>query len=97
MRSVAKLSSVFLVAAAVTLGCGTEQPAPSKVTEQATGTDTEPNAPEAAAAATGTPKIASDAATHDFGAIKLGDKAEHVFKIRNAGDGVLKIDKVERT
>lgn len=45
----------------------------------------------------GVPKIASDEPIFNFGAIKPTDKVEHVFKIKNAGTGDLKIDRVQKT
>ena len=40
------------------------------------------------------PKISTSADTFDFGTIKEGSKVNHDFEIINAGDAVLKIDKV---
>lgn len=45
----------------------------------------------------GVPKITSDTAVHDFGAIKPTDTVEHVFGIRNAGSADLKIERVQPT
>ncbi|MDM8007777.1 MAG: DUF1573 domain-containing protein, partial [Phycisphaerae bacterium] len=39
----------------------------------------------------GTPKIEIAEPKHDFGKIWVGDKLEHTFSIRNAGDGELRI------
>jgi hypothetical protein len=44
-------------------------------------------------APSGTPKIVAVEESFDFGKVKQGDEATHVFKIRNAGDGELKIEK----
>jgi hypothetical protein len=45
----------------------------------------------------GAPKITADEAVYDFGAIKATDTVEHVFKIRNAGDAELKVERVQKT
>lgn len=45
----------------------------------------------------GAPKITSDEAVYEFGAIKPTDTVEHVFKIRNAGDADLKVERVQKT
>ncbi len=46
---------------------------------------------ENAAASAGAPKVVVDNATHDFGDLKLHDKAEHTFVIKNEGDADLLI------
>lgn len=47
----------------------------------------------ASAKAAGTPKIAAAESSFDYGKVKQGDVVEHVFRIRNEGDGELKIEK----
>ena len=39
------------------------------------------------------PVITCDKPEHDFGKVAQGEEAEHVFKIKNKGKGVLKIEK----
>jgi hypothetical protein len=41
------------------------------------------------------PRISVAEPVHDFGAVQAGTVLEHVFEIRNAGQGVLEIRKVE--
>lgn len=41
----------------------------------------------------GKPKIVAVERVFDFGKVKQGMSIEHVFKIRNEGDGELKIEK----
>jgi hypothetical protein len=47
----------------------------------------------AAKPAAGVPKIVAVEAAFDFGKAKQGDEVEHVYKIRNQGDGELRIEK----
>lgn len=76
-------SSALLIALALTLACGADQPdAPAE---------------NAVIAKVGAPKIAADEAVYDFGAIKATDSVEHVFKIRNVGDADLKVERVQKT
>lgn len=100
MTRAATLISTLLVAAPLTLACGTNE-APAPVSTAASDIEASPSAagPSAAgpAAKDGVPKIASDAAVHDFGAIKPSDSIEHVFEIRNAGTADLEIERVQRT
>ena len=93
------LLPVLLAAAALTLGCGAEPSAPTLVTTPDVGNGASPaeEAPPSEAVPDGVPKIASDAAIHEFGAIKATDSIDHVFKIRNAGTADLKIERVQRT
>jgi hypothetical protein len=91
MNPAAKLSPSLLVAATLALACrGDQPPAPDRDRGG-------PVAAAAAAAPAGAPRIAAEEPVHDFGAITATDSVEHVFKIRNAGDADLKIDRVERT
>jgi len=46
-----------------------------------------------AAKAGGKPKIVAEQSAFEFGKVKQGVDVEHVFKIRNAGDAELRIDK----
>ena len=39
------------------------------------------------------PVIACDKPEHDFGKVAQGGEVEHVFKIKNKGKGVLKIER----
>lgn len=104
MNSAAKLSSALLVAAALSLACGADpHPAPVEVvaSEPVAVSPAQDGGNQVAAgggaAQAGAPKITADEAVHDFGAIKATDSVEHVFKVRNAGDADLKIERVERT
>lgn len=101
MTRAAKLIPALLVPATLSLAlaCGGEAPAPTKVeVSQDPAEVSEPQASEPQAVAkVGVPKITSDAAVHEFGAIKATDSIEHVFTIRNAGTADLKIERVQRT
>lgn len=58
------------------------------------GNETTTTAEETASSQTpqsGTPVIAFDKDTHDFGSLKKGDKGEYEFTISNQGDGDLVI------
>ena len=90
MTSAAKPSSALLVAVALTLACRGDQPgAPAEIDSAA--------AENAAVVKDGAPKIAADEPVFEFGAIKPTDSVEHVFKIRNAGDADLKVERVQKT
>jgi hypothetical protein len=39
------------------------------------------------------PAIACDKPEHDFGKVAQGGEVEHIFKIKNKGKGVLKIER----
>jgi hypothetical protein len=39
------------------------------------------------------PEIACDKPVHDFGKVAQGGEVEHIFKIKNKGKGVLKIER----
>ena len=52
-------------------------------------------APSASVAATGTPKIVAIEPVFEFGSVKLGSSVEHVFKVKNAGDGPLTITRAK--
>jgi hypothetical protein len=41
----------------------------------------------------GTPVIAADAVSFNYGQVEEGTRLEHVFKIQNKGDGILVIKK----
>jgi hypothetical protein len=97
MNPAAKLSSALLVAAAVTLACGADQPAPVKVSSPLAEDGADAVAKDGAIANAGAPKITADEPVHEFGAIRATDSVEHVFRIRNAGDADLKIDRVQKT
>lgn len=95
MTRASKLIPALLVVVLLELACGTsESPPPSKVVVS----DDEPAASEPSTIVRdGAPRIASDAAVHDFGAIKPTDSVEHVFGIRNAGSADLKLERVQPT
>lgn len=100
MARASKLIPALLVVVPLAIACGThESPPPSKVVVS----DQEPGASEPGASEPdtvvpdGVPRITSDAAVHDFGAIKPTDSVEHVFGIRNAGSANLKIERVQPT
>ncbi len=59
--------------------------------ESATNKFDESNSAEIVANQTGFPKISVDNSTHDFGDLKLNDKAEHTFVIKNEGTADLVI------
>jgi hypothetical protein len=87
-----RLLALTLVATTVVLGgCNSAPPAPTPSEDEPA---TEPAAAEPEA---GVPKIACDEPVFEMGAIKQTDKVDHVFKIRNAGTGDLKIERVQRT
>ena len=83
MTSFTKLSSALVLL----LACGGDK----------ANAPTEIDPAQAENAKTGAPKIAADEAVYDFGAIKATDTVEHVFKIRNAGDADLKVERVQKT
>ncbi len=86
MTSFTKLS----LALTLLLACGGDKAnAPTEV-------DPAP-AENAAVEQGGAPKITADEAVYEFGAIKPTDTVEHVFKIRNAGDADLKVERVQKT
>jgi hypothetical protein len=94
MPTPAKLQGTLLLAAALVVACGSEPaPTPAPAETEADANTTEPRAADE----DGTPKIASDAATFEFGAIKPTDKVEHVFIVKNEGTADLKIERVQRT
>jgi hypothetical protein len=95
MARAAKLVLALLVVVPFEIACGTnESPPPSKVVVS----DEEPGASEPnAVVQDGVPRITSDAAVHDFGAIKATDSVEHVFEIRNAGSADLELERVQPT
>lgn len=92
MPTAAKLSSALLIAVALTLACGGDPPAaPTKSTDAPAETGA------VVIAKAGAPEITADEAVYDFGTIKATDSVEHVFKIRNAGDADLKVERVQKT
>jgi hypothetical protein len=54
-------------------------------------------APAWPAADAGVPRAVVDAPVHDFGAVEQGTAVEHVFRVRNAGTGVMRVDHVKGT
>lgn len=94
MARASTLIPALLVVMPLVIACGThEPPPPAKV-----DVSDEPGASEPhTVVRDGVPRITSDAAVHDFGAIKLTDSVEHVFGIRNAGSADLKIERVQPT
>lgn len=85
------LTAPVLVGSLALAACSSEPPAPAPAADEAS--PAEPEAPPADAA----PKIASDEAVFEFGAIKASDSVVHVFKIKNEGNADLKIERVQRT
>jgi hypothetical protein len=49
------------------------------------------------AAADPVPRVGVERPVHDFGAVEQGTAVEHVFRVRNAGTGMLRIDHVKST
>ena len=47
--------------------------------------------------ADGAPVITSAQAVFEFGSIHPGEVVEHVFKVKNAGDADLHIERVQKT
>jgi len=75
------LAAVALVAALAGAACGKKDTAAS------------PDAPAVAAAdKAGKPSIACAEAVYDFGTVQQGDEARHVFRMKNVGNALLKID-----
>jgi hypothetical protein len=95
MARASKLILALLVVVPLAIACGThESPPPAKLAVS----DHEPGASEPdPVVRDGVPRITSDAAVHDFGAIKPTDSVEHVFGIRNAGSADLKLERVQPT
>lgn len=95
MTRAATLLPTPLIAAGLVLACSIEpSPAPTKVEVPRIDAGTHEASP---VVQDGVPAISSDAAVHDFGAIKATDSVEHVFQIRNVGTADLKIERVQRT
>jgi hypothetical protein len=91
MIDLAKLSSALLLATTLTLACGGQASAPTEVVPAPAEADAAAIVKDAA------PKIAADEAVFDFGAIKVTDTVEHVFKLRNIGNADLKVERVQKT
>lgn len=92
-RAVKLIPALLVVPLAI--GCGTHEPPPPS---EVVASGDEPGASEPRTAVRdGVPRITSDAAVHDFGAIKPTDSVEHVFGIRNAGSADLKLERVQPT
>jgi hypothetical protein len=97
MMHVAKLSGAAAFVFWLLVACGAKSaPVPAS---EVSANEAESDAPAEAGpqAQAGTPKIAADQPTHDFGAIKATDTLEHVFKIKNVGTADLKLERVQRT
>ena len=91
------LSGLPLAISLLLVACAPEPAAPG-AEERAEATATaEAQTEDAQQAQQGAPKIASDAAVYEFGAIKATDSIEHIFKIKNEGDADLHIERVQRT
>ncbi len=80
----------LLIAVALVLACRGDQPGAAAQADAAP-------AENAAIAKHGAPRITADEAVYDFGAIGATGSVEHVFKIRNAGDADLKVERVQKT
>ncbi|PRQ04983.1 DUF1573 domain-containing protein [Enhygromyxa salina] len=93
------LCALSLVTSLMLLACGTQSPAPAPAAqaEVQANADASTDTDTGAAEQQGAPKIASDEATYDFGAIKPVDSIEHVFKIKNEGTADLHIERVQKT
>jgi hypothetical protein len=97
MMHAARLSGAAALLSWLLVACGTKS-APAAVPEGSANEDrTEAVAQEGPRARAGTPKIAADQPSHDFGAVKATDSLEHVFQIENVGTADLKIERVQRT
>lgn len=53
-----------------------------------------PSPNQAGDANAGPPKMVIDSLTHDFGEVVGGEPLRHIFKVKNTGKGVLKIESV---
>ena len=73
-------ATIVLIAALAGPACGPKE-APDAPPPQAK-----------AAAQAGKPSIACDEAVFDFGTVQQGEDAKHVFKVKNVGNALLKID-----
>jgi hypothetical protein len=97
MMHAAKLSGAAAFVFWLLVACGAKS-APVPVPEvSASEAETGALAEAEPQAQAGTPKIAADEPSHDFGAIKATDSLEHVFKIKNVGTADLKLERVQRT
>lgn len=95
MTRAVPLISTLLVAAGFVLACSVEpSPMSSKIEESRIDAGVREAGP---VAQDGVPAISSNAAVHEFGAIKATDSVEHVFRIRNVGTADLEIERVQRT
>ncbi|WP_181197836.1 DUF1573 domain-containing protein [Enhygromyxa salina] len=88
-------TAVTLATSFVLAACGPEPAAPTPAAEVEAPAGTETGA--AQEVEVGAPKIASDEAVYEFGAIKATDSIEHIFKIKNEGTADLHIERVQRT
>ena len=93
---------LFMLLAIV--GCKGEENVPAQAKQESLASASDADAlkqgtldsqdPQAKAPDTGTPKIVFDQVKIDFGEVEAGEKVEHAFSFRNAGDGTLSIHKV---
>jgi hypothetical protein len=102
-KSAKLLCALSLFTSLAAIACDSDPVAPSPVAstqaqaEADADADTGTSTDTGALAQQGAPKIASDEATYDFGAIKPVDSIEHVFKIKNEGTADLHIERVQKT
>lgn len=86
MKEVSRFLFFPVIVAAVTLTSGCAN-------RGVTHADVDKKTAEVKASAGGKPKIVALETKHDFGKVKEGAKIEHVFRVRNQGDGKLVIEK----
>ncbi len=94
-----RLVSLLTILGVAAVGCDSPASAPAPSEEAAVAAEEEAGSAEVAEApaAGGAPVITADAATFAFGSIHPGQIVEHVFKIKNAGDADLHIERVQKT
>lgn len=98
-KSAKTLCALFLATSSMVLACGSEPVAPAPVAQAQVQAEAHAttSAETGAAPEQGAPKIASDEAIFDFGAIKPIGSIDHVFKIKNEGSADLHIERVQKT
>ena len=96
-KSAKLLCALLLAPSFMVLACTSQPAAPAPVAEAQPQAEATTSAETGAALEQGAPKIASDEATFNFGAIKPVDSIEHIFKIKNVGTADLHIERVQKT
>jgi hypothetical protein len=98
IKSAKSLRALLLASSVLALACTAEPTAPEPIADaEPAEADATTSAEPSVELEQGAPKIASDEAIYDFGAIKPVDSIEHIFKIKNEGSADLHIERVQKT